>query len=155
MKETIEKFYQAFENHDAERMTAYYHKEIQFEDPAFGVLIGEKAKNMWRMLCRSLNEQGGEITMINITSNDKICTANWEAHYTFSKTGKKVHNIIKAEFEFKDGLIIKHTDSFDLYKWAKQALGVKGVLIGWTPFFKKKLIIETNRLLSQFEQKID
>lgn len=155
MKETIEKFYQAFQNFDAERMITYYHKEIQFEDPAFGVLNGEKAKNMWRMICNSLKEQNGKVIVINIAGDNKNGLANWEVHYYFSKTGKKVHNIIKAEFEFKDGLIIKHTDRFDLYKWSKQAFGVKGVLIGWTPFFKKKLIIETNRLLSQFEQKID
>lgn len=55
MKSIIEKFYQAFENFDAEGMIEYYHNEIKFEDPAFGVLRGEKAKNMWRML--SLNSR--------------------------------------------------------------------------------------------------
>ncbi len=53
MKSVIEKFYQAFEELDAESMIECYHNEIIFEDPAFGVLKGEKAKNMWRMLCDS------------------------------------------------------------------------------------------------------
>lgn len=153
MNTTIEKFYQSFQNFDAESMIACYHQEITFEDPAFGVLKGEKAKNMWRMLCKSLKEQKGEIRFSNIVSDNNTGTANWEAYYTFSITGKKIHNIIKSEFEFKDGLIIKHTDTFDLYKWSKQALGFKGVLIGWTPFFKKKLNIQTNRLLSQFSNR--
>jgi len=39
----IEKFYQAFENLDAERMVETYHDDITFEDPAFGVLRGKKA----------------------------------------------------------------------------------------------------------------
>ncbi|MCK5103475.1 MAG: nuclear transport factor 2 family protein [Cyclobacteriaceae bacterium] len=37
MKHIIEKFYKAFENLDAEGMIACYHKEIEFEDPAFGI----------------------------------------------------------------------------------------------------------------------
>jgi hypothetical protein len=36
-----------------------------------------------------------------------------------------VLNIIDAEFEFNsEGLIIKHTDTFNFYAWAKQALGI-------------------------------
>ena len=82
-----------------------------------------------------------------------MSSANWEAIYNFSKTGRKVHNKIKAEFEFKDGKIIKHTDTFDLHKWAKQAMGFKGFLLGGTSFFKKKLNAQTNKLLSSFEKK--
>lgn len=79
---------------------------------------------------------------------------HWEAFYVFSKTGRKVHNIINAEFEFKDGKIIKHSDHFNLYRWSRQALGFKGLLLGWTSFFKKKLSAQTNKLLSKFEQNI-
>ena len=147
----IKLFYDAFQNLDAEKMVACYHEDIIFEDPAFGVLKGDKAKNMWRMLCGSLKKQGGEIIITKITCDDKICTAYWEAQYIFSQTGRKVHNIIKAEFKFKDGLIIKHTDIFDLYKWSKQAFGLKGFLIGGTSFFLKKLNTQTNKLLTEFE----
>ena len=51
MRQLIKDFYQAFAALDAETMASCYHKDILFEDPAFGVLKGEKAKNMWRMLC--------------------------------------------------------------------------------------------------------
>ncbi|MCK5702831.1 MAG: nuclear transport factor 2 family protein, partial [Cyclobacteriaceae bacterium] len=80
---------------------------------------------------------------------------HWEAYYSFSKTGRKVHNIINAEFEFKDGKIIKHIDNFDLYKWSKQALGIQGLILGWTGFFKKKLHKQTNKMLYYFERKMD
>jgi len=154
MKSTIEKFYQAFEEKDAETMASCYHDDIVFEDPAFGVLKGEKAKNMWRMLCKSLKEdEKASIQFSNIEANDSKGKAHWEAHYAFGKTGRRVHNLIDAEFELKDGLIIKHTDKFDLYRWSKQALGFSGVMIGWTGFFKKKLNAQTNRLLSKFENR--
>lgn len=148
MQDLIKKFYQAFTDLDPETMVSCYHDDIVFEDPAFGVLKGEKAKNMWRMLCDSQKGKNFIVESSNITA-DK---AHWEAHYVFSQTGKKVHNIIDAKFEFKDGKIIKHTDDFNLHKWARQALGFKGMLLGGTGFFKKKLNAQTNHLLSKFEK---
>ena len=153
MKKTIEKFYQAFHQLDAETMAECYHPEVVFEDPAFGVLHGERAKNMWRMLCHSQKGKDFKITFSNIKSDGTTGSANWEAFYKFSQTGRDVHNIITASFEFKDGKIIKHTDHFNLHTWAKQAMGFKGWLLGGTSFFKKKLNAQTNKLLDKFEQR--
>ncbi len=149
----ISEFYTAFNNLDAEKMADCYHDEIVFEDPAFGVLKGEKAKNMWRMLCES--QKGGDFKVVfsNVEFNDEKGKAKWEAFYNFSKTGRRVHNIIEASFKFKDGLIIDHRDNFDLYRWSKQALGFKGTLLGWTAFFKKGLNKQTGHLLQRFEEK--
>ena len=154
MNALIESFYQSFANLDAEGMAACYHKEIIFEDPAFGVLKGEKAANMWRMLCESQKGKDFRVVFSNIKADERNGNAHWEAFYTFSKTDRKVHNIIKAKFEFRDGKIIKHIDSFDLYRWARQALGISGLLIGWSPYFKGKLQTQTNRLLARFEEKL-
>jgi hypothetical protein len=41
-----------------------------------------------------------------------------------------------SQFHFKEGLIIKQTDSFDIWKWAKQAFGI-GLLFGWTDMQNK------------------
>ena len=153
MKSVIENFYRAFENLDAEGMVACYHNNVIFEDPAFGILHGDKAKNMWRMLCASQKGKDFYVATSNISFENKIGKAHWEAKYTFGKTGRKVHNKIDAEFEFKDGKIIKHKDSFNLYKWSQQALGFNGYLLGWTSFFKNKLQTKTNNLLLGFEQK--
>lgn len=147
MKEIIEKFYTAFANLDAETMASCYHPDIVFYDPGFGELKGTRPGNMWRMLCESQKGKGMKVEFSEVTDS----SAHWEAHYTFSRTGRKVHNIIDAEFEFKDGLIIKHTDYFNLHKWASQALGTSGKLLGWTSFFKRKLHAQTGNLLSKFE----
>ena len=150
MKEVIEKFYTAFAAKDPEAMIACYHKDIQFEDPAFGVLTGEKPGQMWRMLCASQKNKEFLITFSDITYDQGKGTAYWEAKYNFSKTGRKVHNKIDATFEFQDGKIIKHVDTFNLRKWAGQALGFKGALIGGTNFFKNKLQAQTKKALDVF-----
>ena len=155
MKDVLEKFYLSFEKLDAEGMAACYHDAIEFEDPAFGILKGEKAKNMWRMLCESQKGKNFKIKYSGIEILNDKGKAHWEAYYSFGKTGRKVHNVINAEFEFKDGKIIKHVDNFNLYKWSKQALGIQGLMLGWTGFFKKKLHKQTNKMLYYFERKMD
>jgi hypothetical protein len=69
----------------------------------------------------------------------------WIASYNFSKNSQLL--IASAPFYFQDGLIIRHTDDFDIWKWSKQALGLTGYLFGWTGFMQNK--IHTNAILSQ------
>lgn len=130
-QELIETFYSAFQNKDAEAMAACYHPDVVFSDPVFTRLQGKDAGDMWRMLCERGKDL--EVTYSDVRADGEKGSAHWEATYTFSATGKKVHNVIDAEFELKDGKIVKHTDRFDLYRWTRMALGLKGVLLGWAP----------------------
>lgn len=150
MKKIIEEFYTAFKNKDGDKMASYYHDDVEFTDPAFGTLKGERAKNMWRMLTANAKELTVETSGISVA--DEKGRAHWEAKYVFSQTGRKVHNKIKAQFEFQDGKIIRHIDEFNVHRWAKQALGFKGWLLGGTGFFRKKLNTQTNRMLDKFEK---
>lgn len=153
MNKIAENFYTAFEKLDAEQMAKYYHPDIVFQDPAFGELKGKRAMNMWRMLCDSQKGKDFKIQFEVLEESENQAKVNWEAFYTFSKTGRKVHNKISASLVIKDGLILKHTDEFNLYRWSKQAMGWKGFLMGYSSFFRNKLQYSTNRLLDTFEQK--
>ncbi len=135
--ELVEKFYTAFQNKDAETMISCYHKELEFEDPAFGALDYEKTCAMWRMLVEAGKDL--EISFKNVWSENEFGGADWEAKYTFGKTGRKVHNKIDAKFLFKDSLIVGHRDYFPFYKWSKMALGTPAIFLGWTSFFQKKV----------------
>ena len=138
---------------DIEGMLSCYDNDILFEDPAFGKLQGDRAKNMWRMLL-SNNKAKIKVNFSDVEATEKSGSANWIAEYNFNQTGRDVHNDISATFEFRNNKIIKHTDHFILHMWSKQALGFSGYLIGWTPFFKKKLQKITNEKLSRFIQKL-
>jgi limonene-1,2-epoxide hydrolase len=151
MKSLIETFYTAFQKKDAATMVSCYHDNIIFQDPAFGRLSGDQAKAMWRMLCKNATDLRVEFS--DISASLKKGSAHWEAWYSFSKTGRKVHNLIEAEFEFKDSKIIKHTDTFNLHKWASQAMGWKGKLLGGTAFFKNKMHQQTKKMLFDFIEK--
>jgi limonene-1,2-epoxide hydrolase len=127
MENILTEFYTAFSKKDGDAMAACYHDEVVFEDPAFGKLYGKDAGDMWRMLCK--NGKDLEVSFYDITADNAKGLAKWEAKYTFSKTGRKVHNIGVGTFRFKDGKIIEHRDIFNLYTWAKQAMGFKGLLL--------------------------
>jgi ketosteroid isomerase-like protein len=127
----IQRFYSAFARRDVEAMLACYRTGVVFRDPVFGELAGREVRAMWRMLNARATDLAIEFTQVAATERDG--SAHWEARYTYSATGRPVHNRIDATFEFQDGLIARHVDRFSLWRWAAMALGVKGALLGWMP----------------------
>ena len=137
-EEVISRFYSAFQKKDHNGMNSCYSDDIVFSDPAFGFLRGDEVKYMWEMLCT--NAKDFSLTYSNIKLLDEeYATCNWTATYTFSKTGRRVVNNIKAFMKLKDGTITEHSDAFQLSKWASQALGWKGALFGWMGWMKRKI----------------
>lgn len=129
-EQLIERFYEAFSKRDAEAMVACYHRDIVFTDPGFGTLRGDSAGDMWRMLCRAGKDLKVEASDIDAAHGRGH--AHWVADYTFA-TGRKVHNVVDATFDFAEGLIIRHTDVFDFDAWAAQAFGLPGKVVGYVP----------------------
>jgi ketosteroid isomerase-like protein len=146
-EELIERFYAAFAGNDGATMAACYGPEARFSDPVFTDLRGEEPGVMWRMLTgRSKDLQ---VRLAEHHADGERGSAHWLADYTFS-TGRKVHNDVRAEFRFEDGLIAEHRDSFCFYAWARQALGPAGVALGWTPVLRAKVQREARAGLDEF-----
>jgi uncharacterized protein len=144
----IEQFYQAFQQRNVDGMIACYHPDVTFSDPVFQDLHGERAGAMWRMLAKSSTDL--DLTYRNIAADDQSGQADWTAIYTFSQTGRKVRNEIHAAFQFQDGKIITHRDTFDLWRWAGMALGPRGRLLGWTPFVQQAIRQQGAKRLEAF-----
>ena len=66
-------------------------------------------------------------------------------------TGNTVVNDIQARFVLRDGKICEHHDSFDLWKWSRQALGFKGLLLGWTPLVSNAVRAQALKGLRAFQ----
>jgi ketosteroid isomerase-like protein len=135
--QTIERFYAAFAARDPEGMVALYHPDVTFSDPVFVGLRGDRARSMWRMLAERAKDL--RIDYRGIEADGSAVRAHWEAWYTFSATGRQVHNVIDATFAFEGGRIKDHHDRFDLWRWAGMALGTKGKLLGWTPLVHRAI----------------
>jgi ketosteroid isomerase-like protein len=136
-EQLIHRFYSAFAQRDWKTMQACYHDDVLFNDAAFTNLKGKQAKAMWHMLAENAKDFSLEFNQVK--ANETTGSCHWEARYKFSKTGRSVLNKIDASFEFKDGLIYRHTDSFDFWRWSRMALGTIGLLLGWSGFLQNKV----------------
>lgn len=148
-EQLISNFYSAFQNKDAAGMNACYSDDIVFYDPVFELLENGRAKDMWEMLCK--NAKDLTITYRNIKDlDDDYYTCDWVAVYTFSQTGRKVINNVKAHMKIQNGKIVEHSDAFSLHKWSTQALGFSGWLLGWNSFFQRKIKNKARRNLLRY-----
>ena len=151
-EELISRFYSAFQQRDHQTMNACYSDDIVFSDPVFLLLKEQQVKAMWEMLCT--NATDFSLTYSDITAVDEeYYTCKWTATYTFSKTGNKVVNHVKAFMKIKDGKIIEHSDAFRLSTWISQALGWKGQLFGWMGWMKRKVQLSARKSLVDFMEK--
>jgi len=151
-KAVIERFYSAFQKLDYKTMNDCYSDDVIFSDPVFLTLKSDEVKSMWEMLCKNAKDFSLTFSDIELI-DEEYATCKWVANYTFSKTGNRVTNNIKAFMRLKDGKIMEHSDAFRLSTWISQALGWKGVLLGWTGFMKRAVQNNAKRNLMNFMQK--
>ncbi len=147
----VNQFYEAFARRDAVGMAACYHPSATFEDPAFGPLDRAAACAMWAMLLA----RSADLTITHrvLTASDSVATAHWEARYTFTRTGRPVVNRIQATFCLENDLIRTHKDQFSFWGWSRQAFGIPGLFLGWTPWFQHKVRAEALRALKAHQAK--
>jgi ketosteroid isomerase-like protein len=146
-EQLIDRFYEAFARRDGDAMAACYAPDARFSDPAFGELRGSEPGDMWRMLTG--RAQDLEVRLVSREAGDEEGRARWTADYTF-RTGRRVHNDVRATFRFRDGLIAEHDDAFSFHAWSRQALGPAGLLLGWTPLLRGKVRKEARAGLEAF-----
>ena len=150
-EELISRFYSSFQQKDYKGMNSCYSDDIIFFDPVFTLLEGDQVKAMWEMLCKNAKNFSLEFSDIK-TLDESYYSCNWVATYTFSKTGRRVVNRIKAYMKIADGKIIEHSDAFSVHRWSSQAFGWIGWLFGWNRFFQQKVKNEARKNLLKFMQ---
>ena len=148
-EEIIQRFYTAFQKLDYKTMQDCYSQDIIFNDAVFGVLQGDEARVMWEMLCKQATKFSLTFSDIRLL-DEEYATCNWTATYIFSKTARPVVNYVKAHMRIQDNKITEHTDQFNLYKWCRQALGLPGVLLGWSSLLQNKIRKQARTNLRKF-----
>lgn len=148
-EQLIQRFYTAFQQLDHKTMQDCYNDDPIFNDNVFGLLEGEQVFAMWEMLCKNARDFSLEFSNIKML-DEEYATCNWTARYKFSKTGRKVVNKIRAHMRIQEGRISEHTDEFDMWKWSRQALGLPGLLLGWSGFMKNRVRLNARKNLERF-----
>lgn len=138
---TIERLYAAFARLDGAAMQACYADDARFDDEVFSLAGARQIGGMWSMLCDKVRDSAPGRAAWRLATHDLADDrVRWEVHYLFGPQARPVHNVIEARFEFDAaGRITRHRDRFDFWRWSRQALGLPGALLGWTPWLRAKV----------------
>ncbi len=151
-KEIINQFYNAFAQGNAKAMNKHYAEKVCFKDPAFGSLKNERVKFMWLMLL-SQKRDDTSITYEIIEVSENTAIVKWVAKYQFGPKERKVINHVTSELCLENQKIVEHYDDFNLWRWTRQALGIPGLLFGWSSFMRQKIQKQLNKRLDRFIEK--
>src|SRR5690606_2493024 len=155
-------YFDAFQKLDWKTMQACYAEEAIFLDPVAGALYGEEVRAMWQMLLsgnRDIKitikhrEFDGEEVVNSEGKPGYYCKVQWEAEYVFPATGRKVVNKVTSNIRVEYNKIAEQFDRFGFHRWASQAFGIKGTLLGWTPAFRKNVATAFRSRLKNFIEK--
>jgi ketosteroid isomerase-like protein len=144
----VRRFYAALAARDAATMGACYADDATFGDPVFPQLDAAGVRAMWAMLCARGKDLAVELTAV--AADEGSASARWVGRYTFGATGRPVENRIASTFAFRDGLIVRQIDRFDLWRWSRQALGLSGLLLGWSPLLGRAVRRQAADALSKW-----
>ncbi|HEY0651975.1 MAG TPA: nuclear transport factor 2 family protein [Chryseosolibacter sp.] len=147
-EDIIHQFYKAFQAKDFKTMQNLYRDDAGFSDPVFQNLNAKEVRAMWEMLVSGATDL--KIEHSDVFADERSGRCMWQAWYTFTATGRRVHNVIYATFAFRDGKILSHYDKFDFWRWSKMALGTPGLLMGWTPLIRNKVRKTARARLAKF-----
>lgn len=123
----IHRLYTCLQAKDHQGMASCYHPQATFQDIAFDLKGRNRIHAMWHMI----SETDLKATFDVLQADERRGTANLIDDYTFRETGRRVHNVIRSEFQFQDGLILHHRDSCSALKWGVQALGPILGVVTW------------------------
>ena len=147
-EDTLRGFYDAFARRDGAAMAAVYAPHATFSDPAFPGLRDGEPGAMWRMLTGRSTDLAVEL--LACSADASTGSAHWVATYAFGQTGRRVVNDVRSTFRFEDGLVVEQVDDFDFHRWAGQALGLPGRLLGGFGFFQRQVQAKARAGLDAF-----
>lgn len=148
---TIHQLYTSIANGDVSKIDECYADNVKFHDPVFGFLTADEVPKMWKMLILKSNKNLDlDYKIIKITKH--TAEVKWTAIYFFGKNKRQITNHIQSKFHFKEGLIVKQNDDFNIWKWSQQAFGLPGFLFGWTGYMQRKIQLKALSSLKNFNE---
>ena len=86
----LQRLFTSLDRHDRTTMAGCYDSAAKFTDIAFDLKNGKEIHAIWHMICE------GDIrtTFDVVHADDHTAEVNVIDDYTFSSTGRKVHNVI-------------------------------------------------------------
>ena len=137
----LTRFYDALARKDGAALSQMYAPAATFEDPVFR-LRGAEIGRMWKGLLGRARDFGVAYRIARAAPDRG--TVEWTARYLFAGR-RPVVNVILSELRFENGRVVEHRDAFDFPRWAAQALGGPGRLLGRFEWFRNSVARKARR----------
>ena len=118
-------------------MNTCYSESASFSDPVFTDLSTREVQGMWEMLCASARDFSLKYEIVE--ADESHAHVHWVAIYSFGPAQRRVENRVSTRMDIVDGKIVRQVDDFSFPRWARQAFGPFGLVLGVFPFFKSKV----------------
>lgn len=146
----VRRMFESLNRLDAGAVRGCYHPNATFHDPVLSLIGQDQIAALWAMICASARSSGtlpsGQpagvrwgITLRTLSADETHGHADWDAYDRYAGAGRQTQTRIRSRFDFQDGLILRQCDDFQFWRWAHQALGWRGTLLGWTPMVRNSV----------------
>lgn len=136
-------FYAAFKRLDPAAMQAAYAPGARFSNPLFQLQGSEEIGALWALVCTAIHRKRLDQWRLDVSEVEATAQrgrARCQPHWRIRASGRVVQGVSDAEFSFdKQGRILSHVERFSFWHWSRQALGLRGALLGWTPLWRDQV----------------
>jgi ketosteroid isomerase-like protein len=137
----VEQLFLALREGETDALLSRYAEHVRIEHPLLGVLDRDEFAAALRSFAR--RSPGHSLTYaIEDAEGDRV-EASWRLNHLFHETGRLVAISGASVFVLAAGRIVRQTDRFDRRDWARQALGLTGLVLsflpGWRAFLRREL----------------
>jgi hypothetical protein len=124
----------------------------------FAMFIKGRDTNKMQVEYKDIKKGANDLTVRYSAIREPLLTlAQYTATYTvrYLFGGRPVTNVINATFTISptSNVILSQVDTFPFWTWARQALGVPGLLLGWSGYLQGKIQQKANANLNKFISK--
>lgn len=133
----LERFFDALRRCDKAALRDCCSPGLRFDDPLISI-TGRDDRLDWCTLlwtpCDGDGQRIWHLELDDVHTRGPLGTARWNLRYRYTPTGRLIELAVTSQFTFDpDGSITAQRDSFDFWRWSRQAHGLLGLLLGWTP----------------------
>lgn len=132
----VKEFYKALSKGDYQKVNSLYHDDAKYRDEIFD-LRGKEINALWYTATRPEMNLIAHCKSLKV-DGDRV-TTDWNISYTIDTLNRKVELDETGVFQFQDGKIINHKDSYDFWSWCAQSLGFIGKALGWSQWLKNRV----------------
>ncbi len=146
VRQVTNRLFSAIHRHDSSTIVACYDSTGVFAAPLLGEVPAEHLERFWRRVFSTTRDHVLTFRIVDVgLVNARV---QGRVSYVLLASGRRVTCRFDSMLHVRDRLIRHHVDSFDAWGWAHMAYGTKGLMLGWSNTWQRRLSDDLRTSLS-------